>query len=85
MSIHECKYECIITPKTSARTMQLLLEEFGKYADGRQAFFINIYNQVKLLVAAESALMKCTRLLLELHTTSASLQMHLGHISCAGG
>jgi hypothetical protein len=25
---------------------QLLLEEFGKYADGRQAFFTDIYNQV---------------------------------------
>ena len=25
---------------------QLLLEEFGKYAAGRQAYFTNIYNQV---------------------------------------
>lgn len=27
-------------------TVQLLLEEFGKYAAGRQAYFTNIYNQV---------------------------------------
>jgi hypothetical protein len=27
--------------------VQLLLEEFGKYAAGRQAYFTNIYNQVR--------------------------------------
>jgi hypothetical protein len=34
--------------------VQLLLEEFGKYAAGRQAYFTNIYNQVSITSTAPS-------------------------------
>jgi hypothetical protein len=32
---------------SSSCFVQLLLEEFGKYAAGRQAYFANIYDQVR--------------------------------------
>ena len=51
--------------------MQLLLEEFGKYAAGRQAYFTNIYNQVSVhwqSTQPKTGAMRSMYLQHELHT-----------------